>query len=166
MLSLLDRQWQQFEGGYRQLYDASVPLRILEKAPTQEEFDSVINELWDELHHQGDVGLASYYSVPHLVRIASATQLSIVNIINLIVTIELARLNNNPAIPFELITDYNDAIFQLGELGKSLFKYEWDLQIATSSLSAIAIAKGQVALARALAILDDQGTLDELLETY
>jgi hypothetical protein len=166
MLNLSDQQWQQFDGGYRQPYNASLPLRILEEVSTQEEFDAVINELWDELHHQGDVGLASYYSVPHLVRIATATQLSIVNIVNLIITIELARLDNNPPIPFGLITDYDDAIVQLGELGKSLIKYKWDLQLAASSLSAIAISKGQIALARALTILEDQGPLDEFLEMY
>lgn len=27
------------------------------------------HELWEELHHQGDVGEASYAAVPHLVRI-------------------------------------------------------------------------------------------------
>jgi hypothetical protein len=61
MLSLEDRKWQEFHGGYRVSYDASVALRSI-----QDGID-VWDELWEELHHQGDVDIASYASVPQLV---------------------------------------------------------------------------------------------------
>jgi len=70
MIELNDNRWKEFDGGYRMPYDASVPLKRLEEATSTEEINSVFAELWSELHHQGDVGLVSYYSVPHLIRIA------------------------------------------------------------------------------------------------
>jgi hypothetical protein len=66
MINLDDMKWKEFDGGYRMPYDASVPLTRLEQATSSEEIDAIFAELWNELHHQGDVGLASYFSVPHI----------------------------------------------------------------------------------------------------
>lgn len=138
----------------------------MEQVSTPEEINTILDELWNELHHQGDVGLASYYAVPHLVRMGSSKGQSIYSIVNLVVTIEIERHRNNPALPSDLVTDYEQAIFQLGELGKSLINQKWDLQLAATSLSAIAISKGQIGLAKALIILEDDSTLDEFLNAY
>ena len=63
-MTLNDNLWKELQGGYRMDYDASVPLRQLEQTTDKKYMD----ELWIELHHQGDVGLASYLSLPQLVR--------------------------------------------------------------------------------------------------
>src|SRR5687768_15642034 len=72
MLPLDDKRWSSLDGGYRVPFDASVPLRQLEHA---ENLQPIWDELWNELHHQGHVGVASYAAVPHLVRIARARNL-------------------------------------------------------------------------------------------
>src|SRR6185312_7369467 len=48
-------------------------------------------ELWNELHHEGDVGTASYASVPHLLRIYRTRRAIDWNIYAMVATIELAR---------------------------------------------------------------------------
>ena len=74
-MTLDDPIWKDLEGGYRIEYDASVPLKRLENSVTIEQTQEIFEELWDELHHQGDVGLASYLAVPQLVRIAKKKEL-------------------------------------------------------------------------------------------
>jgi hypothetical protein len=64
MLPLSDPKWRTFDGGYRDKYDASVPLARLESEI--EGLDSVWSELWENLHHQGDVGIGSYAAIPHI----------------------------------------------------------------------------------------------------
>ena len=66
MLSLDDKRWRDFSGGYRVPFD---PRPLLSKLETEDDTKDVWRELWGELHHQGDVGEASYASVPHFVRI-------------------------------------------------------------------------------------------------
>jgi hypothetical protein len=53
MLALTDKRWQQMRGGYGVPYDASVPLAKLAAG------QAVWDELWNELHHQGDLGEAA-----------------------------------------------------------------------------------------------------------
>jgi hypothetical protein len=61
MLPLDDPRWKILTGGYRVPYDVSVPLgKLFEQGESKELWD----ELWQELHHQGDIGPASYAAVP------------------------------------------------------------------------------------------------------
>lgn len=166
MIGLDDIKWKQLHGGYRELYDASVPLKKLEQAKQKGEIKAIVEELWNNLHHQGDVDTASYYAIPHLIRIANDKDSFIPEILSLPITIEIERHRSNPPIPSELTADYYHAITQIGELGRSIINNSWDLVIASISLSAIAISKGQIELARAITLLEDQSTLDEFLETY
>ncbi len=50
MLSLDDTRWKDLRGGYGIPYDVSIALRSM-----QDGID-VWEVLWNELHHQGDVG--------------------------------------------------------------------------------------------------------------
>lgn len=64
MLQFDDARWRSYKGGYRVPYDASLALRrLLAEGPDDELWD----ELWSELHHQGDLDQASYAAVPWLV---------------------------------------------------------------------------------------------------
>ena len=66
MLPLDDPKWKSLRGGYKIPYDPTSALRHLYAGKNP---DVAWSELWNELHHQGDVGEASYASVPHLVKI-------------------------------------------------------------------------------------------------
>ena len=65
-MDLNDARWSELKGGYRIAYDPPPALAKLERDAGDAE---AWEELWNELHHQGDVGEASYASVPELVRI-------------------------------------------------------------------------------------------------
>ncbi len=66
MMLLSDQRWKDFDGGYRVKYDASIPLSRLKNGIG--DLDSIWSELWQNLHHQGDVGIASYAAIPHIAR--------------------------------------------------------------------------------------------------
>jgi hypothetical protein len=166
-LQLSDAKWKELEGGYKgEIYDASAALKQLEQAETLEAANLVYQELWNELHHQGDVGLASYYALPHLVRIAKQTHLVDHNVLSLVTVIELQRPKNNPKLPKALSAEYYAAIRDLEELAKISMKQDWDLGSAVSALSAIALAKNQVKLANLILNLDSEEEIDELLKNY
>ena len=164
MIQLDDIRWREFEGGYRTPYDASVPLKQLEHAATPEETDSILTELWNELHHQGDVGLASYFAVPHLIRIAKEKELFDFNVFGLIATIEIERHNDNPPLRKEFEAQYlmalRDGIPELVNVGLSR---EWDLTLASTVLSALAVSKGYVTMAEVIGKMEDEAVANEFL---
>ena len=85
------------ESGYRKPYN---PLPVLERLVSDRR--NAMDELWGNLYHQGDVGSASYASVPKLVE---AGELSLVG------AIEVARHNqSNPPISPELLLPYSEAL--------------------------------------------------------
>src|SRR5688500_1463687 len=97
MLSLDDPRWRTLHGGYRLLYDPTPALRRLaaewENAPAWE-------ELWNELHHQGDVGEASYAALTVIAELARAVASRGWNVYALAATIETERhAQRNPSLP-------------------------------------------------------------------
>ena len=122
---------------------------------------TVWEELWDELHHQGDVGDASYASVPYLVRIYGERPSANWNIYAIVATIELARKSGgNSDVPPWLEEDYFAAIQELAKLGLSEIAQTKDPESVRAILSVLAIAKGARAHARFILNYSD----DELLE--
>src|SRR5215469_1203330 len=61
MLGLTDKPWTELIGGYRTAFD---PRPALHKLESNVHAKEAWHELWEELHHQGDVGEASYAAVP------------------------------------------------------------------------------------------------------
>ena len=101
-MELTDKIWQELEGGYRNLYDASNPLSQFENTNEPEIIKKIWEELWNELHHQGDVGIASYLAVPQLIRIGIKKDLFDWNLLGLCTVIEQQRhLGDNPDLPIE-----------------------------------------------------------------
>src|SRR6188508_1592820 len=95
MLPLHDAHWAGLEGGYRLPYDPRPALARL-RAGDHEAWE----ELWTELHHQGDVGAASYAAVPHLVDIHRQHDLAEWQTYALMGAIELCRKSDrNPGLP-------------------------------------------------------------------
>lgn len=167
MIKLDDIRWKEFDGGYRIAYDASVPLKRLEQATSPEEIDTIFAELWRELHHQGDVGLASYFSVPHILRIATEKEIFNFNVFGLVSTIEIERHKNNPLLPTEFEAEYlqslRDSISALVKIG--LHK-PWDLTLAATVLTALAVSKGHLPMAHAISKMEDEQLTEEFLENY
>ena len=74
----------------------------------------MFSELWENLHHQGDVGLASYLSIYHIVSTCIDRQSFDWNYIGLCVVIEHYRLSeHNPKLPAEYEAEYFDALHKL-----------------------------------------------------
>jgi hypothetical protein len=141
-------------------FDASVPLRQLEHA---ENLQPIWDELWNELHHQGDVGVASYASVPHLVRIARARNLMDENVYAIVQTIESARLDgDNPPLPEWLEASYTAAWEDLLDLALHQVRTSTDESMTRSILGVIAIAKGLSKLGRLISEFD----ADEIEELH
>jgi hypothetical protein len=167
MIQLDDERWKEFDGGYRMPYDASVPLRRLEQASTPDEIDAIFAELWNELHHQGDIGLASYFAVPHLIRIAKEKRLFNFNVFGLVATIEIERHKDNPPLPKEFEAEYLQSLKEgIPELVKVGLTKEWDLTLASTVLSALAASKGYITMADAISKMEDKELINDFLENF
>jgi hypothetical protein len=68
-MELNDPRWASLKGGYGVPFD---PRPALFQLADGTDIQGAWGQLWDGLHHQGDVGEASYACVPHLVRIHEA----------------------------------------------------------------------------------------------
>ena len=84
-------------GGYGTPYDPEPALKRLSSDRA-----CAIEELWENLYHQGDVGTASYVSVPQLVNNGE---------LSLVAAIEVARNEpHNPGVPESLRPTYFAAL--------------------------------------------------------
>src|ERR1044071_9843077 len=123
MLALTDSRWSTLSGEYRVPYD---PRPSLQRLADDFLDRGTWEELWGELHHQGDLGEASYAAVPHLIRLAAAAPKRDWNVYALVATIETERhRHNNPPLPEYLSASFTAGLQQLAELALS------DLQTAT-----------------------------------
>jgi hypothetical protein len=140
MLSLDDNRWNNLAGGYRMKCD---PRPLFAELESGQKRETAWHELWDELHHQGDVGEASYASVPHLVRIHRKSGIVDWNTYAIVAIIELARgKGNNPEVPKWLDEDYFRAIRELAEIGVAEIWRTEEPEAVRAILSVVAIAKG------------------------
>jgi hypothetical protein len=160
MISLDDKRWSGLSGGYRIPYD---PRNALRSLATGIAVEAAWTELWNELHHQGDVGDASYAAVPELVRIHAERNVLDWNTYGLVAIIEVSRQNaHNPKLPSWLEDSYHQALQQLANLGLDDFRRASQLELVTSIISILALAKGQPSLGN-LAINFDENERRELL---
>jgi len=139
MLSLDDIRWTTMHGGYKMPFD---PRPLFERLEAGIDTEAVWSELWNELHHQGDVDEASYASVPHLVRIYRKRTTAEWNTYAIVAIIELARARgSNPDVPEWLAKDYFAAIAELAGLGATEVLTTDDTERVRAMLGVIAIAK-------------------------
>jgi hypothetical protein len=140
MLDIDDPHWEALLGGYRRPYD---PRPALAKLRSGTNDAMVWEELWNELHHQGDVGEASYAAVPHLVSIYGERPSADWNVYAIVTIIELARKHgSNPDVPTWLDSSYFQAIRELAHLGLQELQHAQDIDAIRAILSVVAIAKG------------------------
>jgi hypothetical protein len=150
MLPIDDPKWGELLGGYKVPYDPSDALRQLERG------EDAWGELWEELHQQGDVGEASYATVPHLVRIAKSLARRDWNFYRLVSTIEIERhRKSNPPLPGWLKEDYIEAMRGLLELALGDLRFVEERDAVRAILGAIALAKGYVKLGAFIGLSDD-----------
>ncbi|HLJ55650.1 MAG TPA: hypothetical protein VKT77_11475 [Chthonomonadaceae bacterium] len=152
MLPLDDPRWKMYKGGYRCEFDASGPLqRLLNDGATED----LWSELWDELHHQGDVDAASYAAVPYLLESARRSPRLDWNAFALIFTIEIRR-PRNPPIPDELADGYFRALDAIPAIVGAHPDRDWNELLTQSIVACIALARGQRLLAQAYSELDQE----------
>jgi hypothetical protein len=163
MLAYNDPKWRELKGGYKVFYDPTPALKKLERGI---DTAGMWNELWGELHHQGDVGEASYAAVPHLVRIHQATRSLDWNLYALASIIEIERhRKTNPPLPDWLAKSYHEAWAALLGLAIDDLKRANDNTSIQALLGAIAIGKGMLKLGAVISNFTDDELL-EILEQY
>jgi hypothetical protein len=160
---LTDPKWSMLSGGYRVPYD---PRPALSKLAANFADKSAWDELWNELHHQGNVGEASYAAVTALVDIYPSNRRADWNVFALSATIEVERhRKTNPPLPEWLNDDYDVAWHKLGEFAVTTLSQSVDSETLQSSLAVLAVARGNLKLG-AMIISLDRSELDEILEQY
>lgn len=163
MLNYEDKKWNELDGGYGVPYNPVSALLDLERNNNPEDAWS---ELWQELHHQGDIGVASYAAVPHLVKIHSQTTALGWNFYSFVSTIEIERhRKSNPSIPLWLQTSYFDAWKKIADLALIDLKITTDALSIRAILGTLAIAKGLLQFG-ALISYFDESEITECMEEY
>lgn len=166
MLNLDDPRWTKLEGGYRVPFDPRSALRELEEGVDSERAWQV---LWEELHHQGDVGETSFAAVPHLVRIYRQRAIADWNTYAMVGTIELARgeevnpnhgKRKNPEVPDWLKNDYFAAIGDLADIGLDELVNAKDPELIRGILAILALHKGARTYSRLLLNYSEEEILD------
>ena len=160
---LTDSKWSTLVGGYRLPYD---PRPEISKLAVNLDDESAWAELWENLHHQGDVGEASYAAVTALVDLYGSENFPDWNLFALATTIEVERhRKGNPSLPEWLSDDYQSAWRKLDQLALATLQETADSETVQSALAVLAIARGDLKLG-ALIIHLDGSELDEILEQY
>lgn len=144
MLSLDDPRWKSYKGGYHLPFDVSILLKKLLQDGASE---ALWEELWNELHHQGDVDIASYAAVPYLIEFATRNSKLDWNVFGLTSVIELER-PHNPSVPNELAEAYFGSIEKIPLVVAKHPDRKWDELLTRCIVSCIALAKGQRELAK------------------
>lgn len=152
MLGFDDPRWGALAGGYRFPYDPRPALRRL-AADWRDEVAWA--ELWEDLHHQGDIGEASYAAVPALVDLARRVPERGWQFYALAATIETERhARRNPPLPGWLAPAYGRAWADLLSLALDELRSTADPLVVQSALAAVALAKGATGLGAMIAHLD------------
>ncbi|MEM8524961.1 MAG: hypothetical protein AAGG68_09970 [Bacteroidota bacterium] len=167
MLDLEDKKWVSFQGGYGVKYDASILLKKLELTDDKEEIKQILNELFQELYHQHNVGLASYLALPHLIRIGIEKHIDCYEIPLLVASVEIQRKSDNPEILKEYKEEYEREIKGVIELIN--LNQDWDRNYTFCATAAIAAVNGQTDLAEIILQMDNEDLVEKfefLLANY
>ena len=147
LLPLDDPQWATYRSGYREPYDTvALLLRLTSEGATAEFWE----EVWSELHHQKDLGEASYAVVPYLVNYQRKQQELDARLFQFVCMVELQRPgNSNPPIPGELQLSYASAIRALPIIGAEKLRHGCSEEVIMGVAASCALAVGRRVLGRA-----------------
>jgi len=155
-MDLDDKIWTTLQGGNKFPYNASRPLKRLRDSTKQDDSETIFTELWDNLHHQGDVGMASYLAIPQLIAICMNKNSLDRNYIGLCVKIENCRLEgHNPELPGEYQDLYFGSLTQFERYLLINFKNITDQTALRLTLALFATVNGQPGLGKAIEVLDE-----------
>jgi hypothetical protein len=160
MLPLDDPRWTTYVGGYQVVYDAS---RFLRRLLEDEASDEELDEFGNELCHQGDLGSASYASVPWLVEYLRRCPELDARVGGLILTIEFARPFNRDQMPDELRSGYDDSLRRFPDIVLSKRCGRWDDRQVQVAAAVLALEQGNRWFARTYFELD-RALLDEMIQ--
>jgi hypothetical protein len=165
-MNLQDKAWQKVNGGNKTPYDASIPLQKMEKTSDPSQVAKLWEELWSNLHHNGNVGIASYLALPQLVRIAKEKGMIDWNLFGLCSLIEQQRHEkNNPDLPAVFQQYYQDGLTELSNLALESLKTEQeDDTMFVTALAVIATSSGRTRLGKAILQLEDEELMEEFLD--
>jgi hypothetical protein len=150
-----DPRWEQMKGGYRILFNPVPALKILQENPASEE---AWRDLWENLHHQNDVGEASYAAAVVLIGMRRDGVRFDWNFPGLISLIEMRRgKDKNPPLPPWLEVDYRAAWAGiLPMLFEDIAALTTEEPFALRALlAAVALAKGASQLGTFLITIDE-----------
>lgn len=147
-------------GGYRLPYDPRPALRAIE---SDQGAEAAWSELWEELHHQGDVDIGSYVALTAIARLTAAGKAGGWNAFQLAYTIELARTNDrNPPIPEWLAPSYSEAWAVLSTTALTVLRDAGDPDVVSSAMAVVALQKQLPVLARVAAEFSEAERLEIL----
>ena len=160
LFPLTDLRWPAYRGGYRTPYDIVSLIQRLQAEGTSDGFWKVA---WEELHHQGDVGEATYALVPYLVDHQSRQRDIDEQVFHFCAVVELARPEkDNPPVPQELGFSYGRALDRLPVIGATLLRPGCPEADVMGVAAVTALAAGHRVLARAYLDFSRSDALDYL----
>lgn len=147
-LDLASPRWSELRHAYGPAADTPELLNAYLADPDRVWTDSLIENLWSSLCHQGDVYEASYAAVPLLMVVAArASPEASLRSISLVVAIEAARASG-PAMPVELASAYEAAVGDLERLGVRALAGASELHEVAVCCGAIMASRGFASAAR------------------
>ena len=148
LLPLEDVRWESYRDGYKR--NGTEVVSWIESLFDGDDDESRWEYLWDELHHQGDLGEAAYAVIPYLAKYVERTDDINWNIFAFAAVVEIERFaRDNPAIPLELEESYTWAIAELPRLAVACQVQKWSSEQVMSISACLALSRGQGQLARA-----------------
>lgn len=161
MLDITADQWNNMNGGYKTPYNPSYIFELLSKDICSVEAWDLT---WENLHHQGDIGEASYAIIPKLVDLykeSQSTDCQLYSYVSLI--IQESHRKSNPKIPDWLIEDFSKSLSSLFEMALSDLKISDNKDWTISIVGFILAYKGLIKDSAAIISLD-QSEIEEILE--
>ncbi len=159
-----DPKWAEYRGGYRRPVSGLAP--FLEKLLSLEVQEDDWNVLWDDLHHQGDVGEASYAVVPYLAEYAKSAPRIAWHAFWFPAIVELERTEHgNPEVPDEIRESYFASLQALPEIALTRGTNVWDEYCFEPVMTCLALSLGRREHARVYSELTDS-VIQELFSYY
>jgi hypothetical protein len=151
MLSLDSTRWHTLWHAYGNASDIPKLLRRLEGLPASANNEEPWYSIWSALAHQGDVYSASFAAVPHVVSyLATAPMKADFSFFQFPAWVEICRSKQGIEVPTELAPAYREAMAKLPGLVAAAAGRDWDENILTCTLGAIAASKGFCVVAEAI----------------
>ncbi len=157
MLSLDSPQWSKLSHAYGDAADIPELLRQLEALPTSANDNEPWFSIWSALAHQGDVYSASFAAVPHVVAyLATAPAKADFSFFQFPAWVEICRTKHGIEVPSDLAPAYREAMAKLPRLVALAADREWDENVLSCALAAIAASKGFSVVAEAVLELNTE----------